>query len=122
MSGFRRKIEIIRRSGGAVNDDGMYVPPQEVSISIKASVQPLNQTERGLYTQALPEGRRTANYIKLYTANPLISTKGVVGDYGDTMSDIVLWQGRQWEVVHVDAFQSNVISHYKAVAVEVMDQ
>lgn len=116
--GFRRKVTIRRKSGGHVNDDGVYVPGTAEEIVIRASVQPLNKDEKAQYTQANPDGEHTANLIKIYTNYPLRTSKQINGND----ADVVLWMGNQYKVVGVDPYQSGVISHYKAVAQEIDDE
>ncbi len=117
--GFRKKVTIRRKSGGHVNNDGIYVPGTAEEIVIRASVQPLNKDEKAQYTKANPDGEHTANLIKLYTSYPLRTSKQVRDDNSGNDADIILWLGNQYKVIGVDPYQSGVISHYKAVAQEV---
>ena len=117
--GFRRKITIQRFSGGHVGDDGIYVPGSPDSIAIIASVQPLNINERTQYTQVDASGASTCSLIKLYTNFNLRPAKQANEASEGNEADIVLWLDRKWKVVFVDAYQSGIISHYKAIAQEV---
>ena len=119
--GFRKKVTIRRTSGGAVGNDGVYVPGTAEEIVIRASVQPLNKDDRAQYTQVLAEGSRTANLLKMYTNYPVRTAKQAGEETGANEADVLAYLGRCWKVIMVDAYQSGVISHYKVVLQEVDD-
>lgn len=111
--GFRKPVTIWRTSAGTIDENGRYTKGQKEKKTIQASVQPLGNQER--YTIAGPEGSRNVMYIKVYSDIPLqVRTD-------DTDADVVEWQGKQFQVIQTDYFQSGVISHYRAYAVEVKD-
>lgn len=113
--GFRKQTNIERRQAGSYNENGRYEKSPAETISVMASVQPLNASESEQYTLADIEGNRTARLIKVYTDVPLLC------DTEDnlTVADIVIWGGKRWKVILCEPWQSNVISHYKSIAVEV---
>lgn len=119
--GFRRPITILRRGMGAIGDDGYYIPGTEQEMTIFASIQPLNTNE---YTQITADGARNVRYVKVYTNTPLHPAKeagwGKMEDSGPWEADIILWHGSRFQVIKCDPYQSGVISHYKAIAQEVM--
>lgn len=119
--GFRKPVKILRRAVGSVGDDGYYVPGTEQELTIFASVQPLNANE---YTQIAADGARNVRYIKAYTNTPLYPAKEAgwanTEDSGPWEADTILWQGSRFQVIQCDPYQSGVISHYKAIAQEVM--
>lgn len=111
-SSFRRPIKIWRYAEKPVlGDDGRYTIAEPTEITIKASVQPLKATEM----DALPEGRRGCRAVKVYSDTELL----MVDQQSGQQSDRFEWLGRMYEVVGCDAYQSNVINHYRAYAVEV---
>ncbi len=112
--GFRKPVEIERRSGGAWNDDGEWTGGKAEVLTISASVQPLNQKE---YTQIAPEGDHTVRAVKVYTAVELYTDREP-----DREADVIHWQGARWKVVQCDPFQMGVINHYKVYALEVIDR
>lgn len=114
---FRRPVTILRRSLGVMNENGYYTPGSDTEMTIRASVQPLNTNE---YTAVAPEGSRNIQYVKLYTNVPLQTEKEAGWDGPATEADVILWQNSRWKVIQCDAYQSNVINHYKAIAKEVM--
>ena len=112
LSSFRRPIKIWRYTEKPVlGDDGRYTIAEPTEITIKASVQPLKATEM----DALPEGRRGFRAVKVYSDTELL----MVDQQSGQQSDRFEWLGRMYEVVGCDAYQSNVINHYRAYAVEV---
>ena len=119
--GFRKKVTIRRMSGGHINDDGYYVPGTAEEIVIRASVQPLNKDDRAQYTQALPEGTRTANMLKMYTSYQVRSARQATATSEAIEADVLTYLGKSWRIIMADAYQSGVISHYKAILQEVDD-
>lgn len=111
-SSFRRPIKIWRYAEKPVlGDDGRYTIADPTEMSIQASVQPLKATEM----EALPEGRRGCRAVKVYSDTELLMVDQQSGQQPDQFE----WLGRRYEVVGSDAFQSGVINHYRAYAVEV---
>ena len=111
-SSFRKPIKVWRYTEPAVlGKDGRFTIAEPTEITIKASVQPLKATEM----EALPEGRRGSRAVKVYSDTELLMVDQQSGQQPDQFE----WLGRRYEVVGSDAFQSGVINHYRAYAVEV---
>lgn len=111
-SSFRRPIKVFRTTGKPERmSNGYLVYPEPQEITIKASVQPLRATEQDV----LPENVRTCRAVKVYSSEELLQANQSNGQKADEFE----WLGKRWVVVGCDAFQSGVISHYKAYAVEV---
>ena len=111
-SSFRKPVKVWRYMQPAVlGNDGKYVIAEPVEMTIKASVQPLKATEM----EALPEGRRGSRAVKVYSSTELLMVDQNSGQQADQFE----WLGRRYEVVGCDAYQSGVINHYRAYAVEV---
>lgn len=111
-SSFRRPIKIWRYMQPAVlGNDGRFSIAEPTEMTIKASVQPLRATEM----DALPEGRRGSRAVKVYSDTELLMVDQQTGQQADQFE----WLGRRYEIVGCDAYQSNVINHYRAYAVEV---
>lgn len=117
--GFRHKQVILRAAGDSEIVDGMVVNPSYKTLEIMASVQPLNNSEAAQYTKANGNGEFTASMVKLYTDEPLLTSKQVTEQGNACWPDYVWWQGRYWKVIMCSAYQSGVISHYKSIAQEV---
>lgn len=110
MSGFRKPFIVLRENGGSY-EKGVWAPGGRSSLTIAASVQPVKE---GRDLQQLPEGRRLTDYKKVYTSTKLQMT-------GDGLQpDIIVSGGFGFELVDVDENQSDVISHYKYLAVKVL--
>lgn len=110
--GFRQPIKVWRYTDKPqLQANGKFVMPEPEAITIMASVQPLKITEM----DALPEGRRGAHAVKTYSDEPFLMADQDTGQQADRFE----WLGRTYEIVGTDAFQCNVISHYRCYAVEV---
>lgn len=116
--GFRRPVTIERTSLGTIDDNGRYQKGTMTTLTIQASVQPLSLREQA--TIVGPDGARNVSYVKIYTDTPLIPQSAANGQGESTMADVVQHLGRRFLVTQCDAFQSGVISHYRAYAKEVL--
>ena len=94
-------------AGSYVN--GNWVEGAEISGTIVASIQPLTPQE----TQTLPEGERSSEFIRIYTATKLNKTNEVALTKGDKIT----YNGRDYEVKKVEDWTAYRIPHYKAIAV-----
>ena len=106
---FRIIKSYLTESGGAYSA-GVWVPGERASGTIYASVQPVVQ---GQDMQALPEGRRWSDIVKIYTDTRL----KVVDDGDGVQPDFVVHEGWGYELVSLFSNRSGVISHYKYIAV-----
>ena len=111
MSSLRKPMPVLRTAPGHYGTDGYWVEGQQSTLSIRLSVQPLKVEEMA----ALPEGRRSSKAVKIYSDAELIPADQETSQN----ADIVVWLGKNWEVVGCDANQMGVIPHYKSLAVEV---
>lgn len=111
---FRKLVTITRRTGGAYGDDGRWTPGMPEDISILASVQPLNYRD---YSEIQADGVRTRRAVKIYTDTELFPARPGISQE----ADILNWQGTRWEIVQCDPYQMQVISHFKAYALEAVD-
>lgn len=115
---FRRPVRVLRQSPGTYGDDGRYTRGTSSEMAIMASVQPLGSRER--YTVVGPEGGRNIAYIKVYTDVYLRPQRASEAGTDGQDADIIEWMGRHFMIVQCDAYQSGVISHYRAYAKEVL--
>jgi hypothetical protein len=116
MSSFRKPYTVIRSAPGSYVD-GYWVEGAETNIVITASVQPLKVNE----IEALPEGKRSSSAVKIYTDTKLLPAKQATETATATSADMLQYSSSAWEIVACASYQSGVISHYKAYAVEVME-
>ena len=111
---FRRQVKMLRQSPGTYGDDGRYTRGTSSEMAIMASVQPLGSQER--YTVVGSEGGRNIAYIKVYTDVYLRPQRASEAGTDGQDAGIIEWMG----IVQCDAYQSGVISHYRAYAKEVL--
>ena len=104
-------LTVTRYAAGAYGSDGVYVPGSTTTLTVQATVQPLN----GKDLQILPEGLRTREAFKLYTATELRTTDQTAG----TLSDIVTRGGALYDVQQVGPWLSGsgTLNHHKAIIV-----
>ncbi len=113
---FRRKFTIQRTTGGEYDDNGIWQKGETEEIEIMASVQPLSLASLNEYNQIFPEGIRTVNAVKIYTDTRLYPEKQGTPAQN---ADVLLYMDRKYKIITCHAYQSGVISHYKAYAQEV---
>lgn len=98
--------------------NGRWVPgttgtTQEPDFTIRTSVQPA----RGKELEVLPEGLRTSEVYKIY---PEIELRAV-DQHSQEEADIVVYNGNEYKVQHLEAWQNNLINHYKAFIVRIKE-
>lgn len=86
------------------DSDGNQVP-----FSMVASIQRMTPQE----TQSLPEGQRDSEWIRIYTSTRLFRT--VEADH--TKGDVVVFNGREYEIMKLENWGDTRMPHYKAMAV-----
>jgi len=112
MSSFRQSFVVRRRGTGSYNAQGRYVQDApDTTFTIKASRQPLSGSD----TNLLPEGKRETETYKLYTTTKLYGAL-----QGNVNSDIVIIDDEDYEVIKVEAWQNNVINHYKVIVSKIV--
>ena len=114
---FRKQVKVLRQSPGTYGDDGRYTRGTSSEMTIMASVQPLGSQERYIVGQ---EGGRSVAHVKVYTNVYLRPQRASEAGTDGLDADIIEWQGRRFMVIQCDAYQSGVISHYRAYAKEVL--
>lgn len=113
---FNSNITVMRRDIGSYSDDGYFTAGSVNSLTIAANVQPLNTRELSQYTQILQGGNRSAKLIKIYTATPLQLDSQTTGQ----TADVIVWLDARYKVVFCEEWQSNIISHYRYIAQELI--
>lgn len=91
-------------------DDGAIT-----NITIKANVQPSLTWN---LMRMLAEGDRSKQAIAIYSVEPL-----VMAEEGSSAkkADVVLWQGKRWQVKSVMTYEMGILNHTESVAVRVDD-
>ena len=113
---FNTDVDVIRHTLGRYNNDGEFVPGTVVTLTIKANVQPLNTREMEQYTHILQGGNRTTALVKIYTNTVLITDLQTVNQ----SADVITWNNRDFKIVMVEEWQSNIISHYRYIGQELI--
>ena len=113
---FNTNVEILRTTTGQYDDDGNWQDSTETQTTVIANVQPLNAREREQYTQVLPGGNRTVSMVKIYTNAILLTDAQMTGQ----KADILLWLGKRYKIAMKEEWQSNIISHFRYIGVEVV--
>lgn len=116
--GFRKNFTITRAGTGHYDDDGNWIDVTPTSITIKASVQPLNAEDKAELTAG---GERTTNTVKVYTSTELLTAKQAYGTNAEVIADILNYRNGTYKIIDCKPYQSDVINHYKAYAQEVTD-
>lgn len=88
---------------------GRWVEGEAVEVEIEANVQPLKFHE----ILQMPEGDRTKEWIKIYSAEELYtSQEGADG----RQADIILWEGKKFKVMQCHHYNMGVLDHFSARA------
>lgn len=87
---------------------GRWVAATPSASTFTGSVQPVTGKE----TQFLPENRRDAGLVKVYSDTALnVSLEG-----SNTPGDVVIWAGKRWEVFQELVYANDLINHFKYLA------
>lgn len=114
MSRFRTHRTVLRESAGSYVN-GRWMAGTRSVLTTLASIQPVS-TVIGQDMQALPEGRHISDFVKIYSSDKLQMTSDGKG----LQPDIVVFFGYGYELVSIFINQSNVINHYKYIAVKTL--
>lgn len=107
MSFFRTSRAILSEAPGAYVA-GIWTPGTRLVSSAIAGIQPV---KLGVDLQALPEGRRASDVVKIYTDAQLKTTEDGV------QPDLIVYKGAAYELISVEVRDSGVIPHQKYIAV-----
>lgn len=114
MSSFRTEQNVYRKTLGEYVS-GVWVEGEELPLTIMASVQPATLSDYDRMQSTLA-GRRVEAMIRLYSDTALIPAGA---DF--TNGDEVEWFGTRYLVIAVSPWRSNVIPHYRMMAVKVLE-
>lgn len=112
---FNSQVAMFRKAPSGYNEDGIWQDSTETETTIIANVQPLNARENEQYTQVLGFGNRTVMMVKIYTNEVLL----LDSQMGGQKADEIVWLGRRYKIAMQEQWQSNIISHYRYIGVEV---
>jgi hypothetical protein len=87
---------VVTRSTSAQGDDGhgRVAAGAITTLPIVASIQPAS----GRVLERLPEGERSGDFIRVWTATPLQTTDATTGLAGDTL----VYKGKSYQVEQVN--------------------
>lgn len=108
IQSFQAGEVILLRSESISWQLGRAVKGPVENFPIIASVQNLKPNERLL----LPEGRRTREAVKVYTEMKLRTTD----EANSLPADILVWRGKQYEIMSVEDWTQTDLPHYLAIA------
>lgn len=107
---FRQPQVILRAAlGSYVN--GEWIQGARSVLNITASVQPV----KGEEVMTMPEGKRLADFVKIYTSTEIVPLIETIGQAPDQLQ----WHGHTYECIEVNVRQMDVINHYKAIFAKV---
>ena len=90
---------------------GVWKDGTSSSITIKANVQPVI---RSYDTILLPDGDKSKEAIKIFTTFEL---RQVQAGESPIAADVILWEGREWEVKKSVTWRMGILNHTEALAV-----
>lgn len=105
---FRTPRTVLTESAGSYVN-GLWVAGSRTVGTTAASIQPVVM---GQDMEALPEGRRISDFVKIYTSDRLKVTE----DGDNIQPDYVVYDGFCYELVSIFKNQNGVIPHYKYIA------
>ena len=112
---FNSQVTMFRKAPSGYDENGMWQDATETETTVIANVQPLNASEREQYTQILSGGNRTIKMVKIYT-NAILLTDTQMGGQ---KADEIVWLGNRYKIAMKEEWQSNIISHFRYIGVEV---
>jgi hypothetical protein len=95
---FVQQIPVTRIAGYYSSDAdtmGNWMPTEQ-SLLVTASVQPIKNPDQ---LNVLPEGQRTGNFVRVYTATPLYATDDDSREDGQII-DFITWRGSQYKIIY----------------------
>jgi hypothetical protein len=108
-------VEVIRLDGGKWNENGRYDKGTERRMpAAVVSIQPLTPDE----VKLLPEGRRTAETLKMYLETQVRASD----EKAQTAADRIEHAGKLYEVFGVEDWSRTDIPHFKVILVKIDGQ
>lgn len=98
---------IVLRQGAGSYVNGYWQNGTQETLNREANVQPM----KGWELQSLPESDRSKESIKVYGVDDLRTVEEV----GATKADIVVWQGKKFQVMRVMKYEMGILDHTKAI-------
>lgn len=102
----RPQAVTVLRPGAVTYVAGLPVYAPGTELTITASVQPLDAWR----VERAPEGLRARDWILVVSRQPVLTARGAEGQ----TPDLVVYQGRRYQVHQVDDWGSGLIPHHAA--------
>lgn len=101
--------------GSYVN--GVWTEGIQSSTTILINIQPI----RGYELMSMPESDRSREWVKFYTTEDIQGIKegSLSGAATPQNPDLIVWDGRTFEVSRVSTYKMGVLDHTKAIAARV---
>lgn len=103
-------VDIKRYSAGQYVK-GAWQPGTSSVITIKANVQPVIKS---FDTILLPDGDKSKEVIKVFTTFEL---RQVTEGSNPIPADVILWEGKEWEVKKATTWRMGILNHTEVLAV-----
>jgi hypothetical protein len=103
-----KSVPIIRRrkiGGGYVR--GRWVPGEPDNMDFRGTWQPAS----GKTLELLPEGKRSREVFKCFASLSLDFTSADA--HGDAEADLIIWQGKEYEVTTAAQWNNGLIPHWE---------
>ena len=96
---------------------GVWTPGASTDTQIQVNIQPL----RGHELFVMPEADRSKEWVKLYTTADIRGiSEGTLSNASTPANpDLILWDGRVFEVSKVSTYKMGVLNHTKAIAARI---
>ncbi len=104
----RTPISILRKTEGEWVH-GRWVDGIETTLTIEANVQPA----KGYELILMPEADRSKDWIKVYCKEVL----NTVEEGNGIPADVVVWQGKKYQVFNCKTYRMGILDHTKAMCV-----
>lgn len=101
----------VRKSSGSYVD-GKWVEGGVTNTTIQVNIQPM----RGHELMSLPEADRSKEWVKFYTTSDI---RGIGEGVPSTPPDLLVWDGRTFEVAKVLTYKMGVLNHNKVIAARI---
>lgn len=101
-----------RRAAQGSYVDGLWTEGVSTDTAIEINIQPL----KGHELMSLPESDRSKELVKFYTT---AEVRGIAEGSPSTPPDLIIWDGRTFEVAKASVYKMGVLNHTKVIAARI---
>lgn len=98
-----------RRTAVGSYVSGVWVDGVSSDTTIQINIQPM----RGYELMSLPESDRSKELVKFYTT---AEVRGIAEGSPSTPPDLIVWDGKTFEVAKTSIYKMGVLNHTKVIA------